>query len=59
MRSRKRRLALRGVTLAALAAAVGGQQEVQVPANLITQASQHITPDMVPLVELDPPSPRP
>ncbi|NWE03709.1 non-ribosomal peptide synthetase [Pseudomonas sp. IPO3749] len=40
-------------TLAALAAAVGGQQEVQVPANLITQASQHITPDMVPLVELD------
>jgi len=40
-------------TLAALAAAVGGQQQVQAPANLITSASQHITPDMVPLVELD------
>ncbi len=40
-------------TLAALAAAVGGQQQVQAPANLITTASQHITPDMVPLVELD------
>ncbi|AYF48306.1 amino acid adenylation domain-containing protein [Pseudomonas fluorescens] len=39
-------------TLAALAAAVGGQQQVQVPANLITAATQHITPDMVPLVEL-------
>jgi len=40
-------------TLAALAAAVGGQQQVQAPANLITSASQHVTPDMVPLVELD------
>ncbi|TFY88193.1 amino acid adenylation domain-containing protein [Pseudomonas nabeulensis] len=40
-------------TLAALAAAVGGQQEVKVPANLIHATSQHITPDMVPLVELD------
>jgi arthrofactin-type cyclic lipopeptide synthetase B len=38
-------------TLAALAAAVGGQQEVQVPANRITGAP--ITPDMLPLVELD------
>ena len=40
-------------TLAALAAAVGGQQEVLVPANRITAATQHITPDMLPLVELD------
>ncbi|WP_421556644.1 amino acid adenylation domain-containing protein [Pseudomonas kitaguniensis] len=40
-------------TLAALAAAVGGQQEVVVPHNLITPASQHITPDMLPLVNLD------
>ncbi|KAF2406942.1 arthrofactin-type cyclic lipopeptide synthetase B [Pseudomonas antarctica] len=40
-------------TLAALAAAVGGQQEVQVPANLINETSEHITPDMLPLVELD------
>ncbi len=40
-------------TLAALAAAVGGQQQVQTPANLITTASQHITPDMVPLAALD------
>ncbi|WPN26096.1 non-ribosomal peptide synthetase [Pseudomonas marginalis] len=40
-------------TLAALAAAVGGQQEVQVPTNLITHATTHITPDMLPLVELD------
>ena len=38
---------------AADAAAVGGQQEVQVPANLITHATAHITPDMLPLVELD------
>jgi arthrofactin-type cyclic lipopeptide synthetase B len=40
-------------TLAALAAAVGGQHEVQVPANLISEAIQRITPDMLPLVDLD------
>ncbi|MDR0192479.1 amino acid adenylation domain-containing protein [Pseudomonas yamanorum] len=40
-------------TLAALAAAVGGQHEVQVPANLIREATRHITPDMLPLVDLD------
>ncbi|MBY8973942.1 amino acid adenylation domain-containing protein [Pseudomonas sp. P867] len=40
-------------TLAALAAAVGGHHEVQVPANLIQEHSEHITPDMLPLVELD------
>ncbi|MGY1919684.1 amino acid adenylation domain-containing protein [Pseudomonas tolaasii] len=40
-------------TLAALAAAVGGQQEVQVPHNLIQPDSQTITPDMLPLIELD------
>ncbi|MFC6336712.1 amino acid adenylation domain-containing protein [Pseudomonas sp. CCM 7891] len=40
-------------TLAALAAAVGGQHEVRVPANAITPDSLRITPDMLPLVELD------
>jgi arthrofactin-type cyclic lipopeptide synthetase B len=40
-------------TLRALAAAVGGQQEVQVPANVITASSAHISPDMLPLVTLD------
>ncbi len=40
-------------SLAALAAAVGGQQQVEVPANLINPASLQITPDMVPLVELN------
>ncbi|OIN53858.1 non-ribosomal peptide synthetase [Pseudomonas costantinii] len=40
-------------TLAALAAAVGGQKEVQVPKNLIEETSQTITPDMLPLVDLD------
>ncbi|HCT07570.1 MAG TPA: non-ribosomal peptide synthetase, partial [Pseudomonas sp.] len=43
-------------TLAALAAAVGGQQEVAVPANRITATSQRITPDMLPLVELEQPA---
>ncbi|MBK3510992.1 non-ribosomal peptide synthetase [Pseudomonas sp. MF6747] len=40
-------------TLAVLAAAVGGQQEVQVPANLIVDPCDRITPDMLPLVALD------
>jgi amino acid adenylation domain-containing protein len=40
-------------TLAALAAAVGGHHEVQVPANLIEEHSAAITPDMLPLVDLD------
>ena len=40
-------------TLAALAAAVGGQQTVQVPANPIQADTQAITPGMLPLVELD------
>ncbi|WP_309475907.1 non-ribosomal peptide synthase/polyketide synthase [Pseudomonas sp. B21-028] len=40
-------------TLAALAAAVGGGTEVLVPANLITEDCKHITPDMLPLADLD------
>jgi arthrofactin-type cyclic lipopeptide synthetase B len=40
-------------TLAALAAAVGGQAQVQVPANPIHAHSQVITPDMLPLIDLD------
>ncbi|RZI26252.1 non-ribosomal peptide synthetase [Pseudomonas orientalis] len=40
-------------TLAALAAAVGGHHEVQVPANLIEEHSAALTPDMLPLVDLD------
>ncbi len=40
-------------TLAALAAAVGGQAQVQVPANPIHAHSQFITPDMLPLIDLD------
>ncbi|MFC6300510.1 amino acid adenylation domain-containing protein [Pseudomonas sp. CCM 7893] len=40
-------------TLAALAAAVGGQHEVRVPANRIAADSLRITPDMLPLVALD------
>ncbi|RUP92102.1 non-ribosomal peptide synthetase, partial [Corynebacterium propinquum] len=40
-------------TLAALAAAVGGQREVQVPANLISATCEQITPQMLPLVALD------
>ncbi|MCO8171458.1 amino acid adenylation domain-containing protein, partial [Pseudomonas sp. 21LCFQ02] len=40
-------------TLAALAAAVGNSREVAVPANLITLDTQRITPDLLPLVQLD------
>ncbi|MGY2377744.1 amino acid adenylation domain-containing protein [Pseudomonas sp. SDO524_S393] len=40
-------------TLAALAAAVGGQQAVQVPANRISPDCSRITPDLLPLVSLD------
>ncbi|EGH34797.1 putative non-ribosomal peptide synthetase, partial [Pseudomonas syringae pv. japonica str. M301072] len=39
-------------TLVALAAAVGGGQEIVVPANLIPKGGEHITPDMLPLVDL-------
>ncbi len=40
-------------TLAALAAAVGSGREIHVPSNGITAACQRITPDMVPLANLD------
>ncbi|WP_053133416.1 non-ribosomal peptide synthetase [Pseudomonas sp. MIACH] len=40
-------------TLAALAAAVGGQRQVHVPANPIQTHSQVITPDMLALIDLD------
>ncbi|MCV4291521.1 amino acid adenylation domain-containing protein, partial [Pseudomonas capsici] len=40
-------------TLAALAAAVGGQAEIVVPANRIPADCKHITPDMLPLADLD------
>ncbi|WHS62771.1 non-ribosomal peptide synthetase [Pseudomonas sp. G2-4] len=39
-------------TLAALAAAVGGGNEVEVPANAITPDCERITPDMLPLAAL-------
>ncbi|SFY30208.1 non-ribosomal peptide synthetase, partial [Pseudomonas sp. NFACC47-1] len=39
-------------TLAALAAAVGGGNEVEVPANAITCGCERITPDLLPLVSL-------
>ncbi|WP_157383971.1 non-ribosomal peptide synthetase, partial [Pseudomonas asplenii] len=39
-------------TLAALAAAVGGGREISVPANLIAQDCERITPDLLPLVSL-------
>ncbi|RMQ48866.1 Amino acid adenylation, partial [Pseudomonas cichorii] len=40
-------------TLAALAAAVGKQMRIVVPANLIPAGCEHITPEMLPLVDLD------
>ncbi|TLG92994.1 amino acid adenylation domain-containing protein, partial [Pseudomonas edaphica] len=40
-------------TLAALAAAVGSGREVQVPANRIAADCLRITPDMLPLVDID------
>ncbi|MBI6562226.1 syringopeptin non-ribosomal peptide synthetase SypC, partial [Pseudomonas syringae] len=39
-------------TLAALATAVGGGTEVVVPANLIPERCEHITPDLLPLISL-------
>jgi len=39
-------------TLAALAAAVGGSSEVEVPANLIPEDCEYITPELLPLVSL-------
>nr|UXB94752.1 non ribosomal peptide synthetase [Pseudomonas syringae] len=39
-------------TLAALAAAVGGGTEIVVPANLIPERCEHITPDLLPLISL-------
>ncbi|WP_032632543.1 phosphopantetheine-binding protein, partial [Pseudomonas syringae] len=39
-------------TLAALAAAVGGSTDIVVPANLITEDCQRITPDLLPLADL-------
>ncbi|QIH08992.1 amino acid adenylation domain-containing protein [Pseudomonas sp. BIOMIG1BAC] len=43
-------------TLAALAGAVGTSREVQVPANRIAADCQRITPDLLPLIELDQPA---
>ncbi|WP_339483660.1 amino acid adenylation domain-containing protein, partial [Pseudomonas sp. RL_5y_Pfl2_73] len=40
-------------TLAALAAAVGGHTEVAVPGNAIPDGCTRITPDMLPLADLD------
>ncbi len=40
-------------TLAALAAAVGGHTEVVVPSNAIPDGCTRITPDMLPLADLD------
>ncbi|MBX8523012.1 amino acid adenylation domain-containing protein, partial [Pseudomonas cichorii] len=39
-------------TLMALAAAVGSGTEIRVPANLIEPGCTHITPDMLPLLEI-------
>ncbi|MBI6946015.1 non-ribosomal peptide synthase/polyketide synthase [Pseudomonas koreensis] len=43
-------------TLAALAAAVGGEPEAEVAANFITTDCTRITPELLPLVALDQPS---
>ncbi|RIJ12891.1 non-ribosomal peptide synthetase [Pseudomonas sp. 91RF] len=43
-------------TLAALAAAVGDEVEIAIPANGIAPDCKHITPDMLPLVALDQPA---
>ncbi|OUM08507.1 non-ribosomal peptide synthetase [Pseudomonas syringae] len=43
-------------TLAALAAAVGQDTEIKVPANLIDAHCQRITPELLPLVALDQPA---
>ncbi|MBM0137263.1 non-ribosomal peptide synthetase [Pseudomonas cannabina] len=43
-------------TLAALAEAVGRDNEIQVPANLIDAHCQRITPELLPLVALDQPA---
>ncbi|WP_370683506.1 amino acid adenylation domain-containing protein [Pseudomonas syringae pv. atrofaciens] len=43
-------------TLAALAEAVGGDTEIDVPANLIDAHCQRITPELLPLVALDQPA---
>ncbi|WP_456015626.1 amino acid adenylation domain-containing protein [Pseudomonas fluorescens] len=40
-------------TLSALAAALGSGREVAVPANGIAPGCTHITPDMLPLIQLD------
>ncbi|MFK3815873.1 non-ribosomal peptide synthase/polyketide synthase [Pseudomonas sp. NPDC089407] len=40
-------------TLAALAAVVGAGQEVEVPANRVPLGAEHISPDMLSLVQLD------
>ncbi|MPQ71606.1 MULTISPECIES: syringopeptin non-ribosomal peptide synthetase SypA [unclassified Pseudomonas] len=40
-------------TLAALAAAVGGGSEIKVPANAIQAGCTRITPDLLPLADLD------
>ena len=40
-------------TLAALAAAVGGEPEATVPASLIPPDCTHITPELLPLIALD------
>nr|WP_318654561.1 non-ribosomal peptide synthetase [Pseudomonas sp. MWU13-2100] len=39
-------------SLSALAAAAGGSTEIVVPANLIPERCEHITPDLLPLVSL-------
>ncbi|WLH37955.1 amino acid adenylation domain-containing protein [Pseudomonas sp. FP2196] len=43
-------------TLAALAASVGSGREVEVPQNRIAADCIHLTPDMLPLVQLDQPT---